>query len=163
MTVKSTTKVFPCLGFVTSGETQSWKLSLSRRVYTIYIIFGRLADWYLVRYSLWVSRECTSKKKKLTRVWISRIGRGNTDKNHVCKVHWCIWKCLVLTHQCGRHHPAIPLDSCRFLEPHRFPRSYSLGDRSLHGETNHSETFSACQEADVSFGYRWHTFTWRQE
>lgn len=95
------------------------------------------------------SRDTQQKQNK---VWRGRRGRRETQKK------WCLWsallrtKGLVFTHQCGRHHPAIPPDSCRFLEPHRFPRSCSLEDRSLHREQT-IQRHSQHARKQLSFSY----------
>lgn len=59
-------------------------------------------------------------------------GGGEPIEIMLIKMNRCLWKRLVLTHLYGRRRPAIPLDSCRSLEPRRFPRSCSPGDRWLH-------------------------------
>ena len=98
--------------------------------------------------------EILGPKLKGTNLWTGRGGRKETKGVVLVKCTDACCSVLVCgttgcSHRCGRRLPAIPRDSCRFLEPRRVPRSCSPGDRSLHGDT-HGETGS---EMFKSFSY----------
>lgn len=92
-------QVSPRLGFVTSGKTLSWKHSLSRHIHAIYIILGCLADWCLYYFSSqWDVDSLQGSRERTTEQSLNEQERKKTDKrNCACKVHWCMWKCLVFS------------------------------------------------------------------
>lgn len=141
----------------TSGKTRK---TLPQQKHLRYIIYIYIVD------SLQGACESTTQTEQE-----QNLGQAkrNTEKGIMLRnVHLMHEEAVGLwyrseTHQCGRRHPAIPPDSCRFLEPRRSPRSYSLGDRSLPGGQTTEKTFLASQRTNLSFSFYINQMYWRRK
>lgn len=129
--------------WVWSHLEKCWVVKLhSKNTYKQFISFRLVWQTDIYHYSsqwdvdsLWGSKECMTKLKRVR--MRQRGGRGTKEIMLVkcIDAYESVWSLRPFsTHQCGRHRPAIPPDSCRFLEPHRFPRFDSLEDKLLHRE-----------------------------
>lgn len=59
---------------------------------------------------------------------------------HSLYVFSIVLQCLNLAHRCDRLPPAIPLDSCRFLEPHSCLHSGNPEDKLLSKQNQHTHS-----------------------